>query len=49
VEAGATSDAEWDQWGIPSALQAVTAILETARNLNRPVDTLRPQDVRSLG
>jgi hypothetical protein len=29
--------------------QAVTAILETARNLNRQVDTLQPQDVRSLG
>jgi hypothetical protein len=25
--------------------EAVTAILQTARNLNRPVDTLRPQDV----
>ncbi len=29
--------------------QAVTAILQTARNLNRPVDTLRPQDVSVLG
>jgi hypothetical protein len=29
--------------------QAVTAILQTARILNRPVDTLRPQDVRILG
>jgi hypothetical protein len=29
--------------------QAVTAILQTARNLNRPVDTLQPQDVRILG
>ena len=28
--------------------QAVTAILQTASNLNRPVDTLRPQDVWSL-
>ena len=29
--------------------QAVTAILQTASNLNRPVDTLRPQDVQTLG
>jgi len=29
--------------------QAVTAILQTARNLNRPVDTLRLQDVGGLG
>jgi hypothetical protein len=29
--------------------QAVTAILQSASNLNRPVDTLRPQDARSLG
>jgi hypothetical protein len=29
--------------------QAVTAILQTAGSLNRPVDTLQPQDVRSLG
>jgi len=29
--------------------QAVTAILQTARNLNRPVDALRPQDVSGLG
>ena len=28
--------------------EAVTAILQTARNLNRPVDTLRPQDVRGV-
>jgi len=29
--------------------QAVTAILQAARTLNRrPVDTLRPQDVRGL-
>ncbi len=28
--------------------QAVTAILQAARSLNRPVDTLRPQDVRGL-
>jgi hypothetical protein len=28
---------------------AVSAILQTARNLNRPVETLRPQDVRRLG
>jgi hypothetical protein len=29
--------------------QAVTAILQTARNLHRPVDTLQPHDVRRLG
>jgi hypothetical protein len=29
--------------------QAVTAILQAARNLHRPVDTLQPHDVRSLG
>jgi hypothetical protein len=29
--------------------QAVTAILQCARNMNRPVDTLHPHDVRSLG
>ena len=29
--------------------QAVTAILQTAGSLNRPVDTLQAQDVRSLG
>ncbi len=29
--------------------QAVTAILHAARNLNRPVDTLQPHDVRRLG
>ncbi len=29
--------------------QAVTAILQAARNLNRPVDTLQPHEVRSLG
>ena len=29
--------------------QAVTALLQTAGSLNRPVDTLLPQDVRSLG
>ncbi len=28
--------------------QAVTAILQAARNLNRPVDTLEPHDVRAL-
>lgn len=28
--------------------QAVTAILQTARNLNRPIDTLEPSDVRAL-
>jgi len=29
--------------------QAVTAILQTAGSLNRPVDTRQAQDVRSLG
>ena len=29
--------------------QAVTAILQTAHNLNRPVDALRHQDVSGLG
>ena len=29
--------------------QAVTAILQTAGSLNRPVDTLQAQEVRSLG
>jgi hypothetical protein len=29
--------------------QAVTAILQAARNLNRPVDALEARDVRSLG
>ena len=29
--------------------QAVRAILETARNLNRPVDSLQARDVRILG
>jgi hypothetical protein len=29
--------------------QAVTAILQTASNLRRPVDTLVAQDVRDLG
>jgi hypothetical protein len=29
--------------------QAVTAILQAARNLNRPIDTLQAQDVRPLG
>jgi len=29
--------------------QAVTAILQTARNLNRPVETLQATDVRRLG
>ena len=28
--------------------QAVTAILQTAKNLNRPVDALQPHDVRNL-
>jgi hypothetical protein len=28
--------------------QAVTAILQAARSLNRPVDTLQPQDIRGL-
>jgi hypothetical protein len=28
--------------------QAVTAILQAARSLNRPVDTLQPNDVRGL-
>lgn len=28
---------------------AVAAILQTAHSLNRPVDTLQPQDVRRLG
>jgi hypothetical protein len=28
--------------------QAVSAILQAARSLNRPVDTLQPQDVRRL-
>lgn len=28
--------------------EAVTAILHAARNLNRPVDTLRPQDILGL-
>jgi hypothetical protein len=28
--------------------QAVSAILQAARSLNRPVETLRPQDVRRL-
>jgi len=28
--------------------QAVTAILQAARTLNRPVHTLQPQDVRHL-
>jgi len=28
--------------------QAVFAILQAARTLNRPVDTLQPQDVRRL-
>ena len=29
--------------------RAVAAILQTAANLRRPVETLRPQDVRCLG
>jgi hypothetical protein len=29
--------------------QAVAAILQAARNLNRPVDTLQAQNVRPLG
>jgi hypothetical protein len=29
--------------------QAVTAILQAARHLNRPIDTLQAQDVRQLG
>ncbi len=28
--------------------EAVSAILQAARSLNRPVDTLQPQDVRRL-
>lgn len=28
--------------------QAVTAILQAARSLNRPVDALQPQDIRDL-
>jgi hypothetical protein len=28
--------------------QTVTAILQAARSLNRPVDTLQPNDVRGL-
>jgi hypothetical protein len=28
--------------------QAVSAILQAARSLNRPVETLQPQDVRQL-
>jgi hypothetical protein len=28
--------------------QAVTAILQAARSLNRPVEALRPQDIRGL-
>ena len=28
--------------------QAVSAILQAARSLNRPVETLQPQDVRRL-
>ena len=29
--------------------QAVAAILQAARSLNRPVETLKPNDVRQLG
>ena len=29
--------------------QAVAAILQTARNLNRPIEALQPHDVRRLG
>lgn len=29
--------------------QAVTAILQASRHLNRPIDTLQAQDVRQLG
>jgi hypothetical protein len=29
--------------------QAVAAILQAARNLHRPVDTLQPHEVRQLG
>ncbi len=28
--------------------QAVAAILQAARSLNRPVETLQPRDIRSL-
>jgi hypothetical protein len=34
---------------LPRYPQAATAILQTACNLNRPVDAWRPQDVSGLG
>ena len=50
---GARPVAERELYALRESLQrypqAVIAILETARNMNRPVDTLQPQDVRLLG
>jgi len=43
---------EWELYTLRERLQrypqAVNAILQTARNLNRPIDALRAQDVSSL-